>query len=244
ARATGRHGGRRRWRRSKTAVSRRCSTGCAWPAPWRSSAAGQTRQSSSRATSSTRTRSSPSSSPEDRYLSCSVAILFALSSTYHGSPLGAIVIPNGSLPLTPLPSVITPVESILATLPPRDSVNHTEPSGPAAMPSGPVVASWNSVTWLFIDGSRNPTTWENRFVNQTFPSVAMAIPRGPFGSPSPIGVNTMVPVPGSSLPMLFVKASVDQTIPLAPTATSDGLAPSGSGSSVNWSRTVSYCQML
>jgi hypothetical protein len=44
---------------------------------------------------------------------------------------GAIVIPTGSLPLTPLPSVITASAVIRATLPAPDWLNQTEPSGVA-----------------------------------------------------------------------------------------------------------------
>jgi hypothetical protein len=106
-----------------------------------------------------------------------------------------------------LPSVMTPVVVIRATLPVRDWANQTDPSGAAAMPSGPPPgASGNSVT-AFVAGSRNPTELSNRFVNYTFPSVAIAIPRGPFGPP-PRGVSVMPPVTGSSLPILFAPNSV------------------------------------
>ena len=66
--------------------------------------------------------------------SCSAAII-----VYQGSPLAATVIPNGPLPLTALPSVMTPALVILATLPLVSWVNHTLPSGEAAMPEGPVL---------------------------------------------------------------------------------------------------------
>ena len=80
----------------------------------------------------------------------------ALSSAYHGSPLGATVIPIGSLPLIRLASVMTPAGMIRATLPATDCVNQTEPSGAAAMPSGPgVPASGNGVTSP-VAGSRKP----------------------------------------------------------------------------------------
>jgi hypothetical protein len=41
---------------------------------------------------------------------------------------------------------------------------------------------------------------EKRFVNQTFPSVAIAIPRGPFGS-LPSEVSVISPVAGFSRPI-------------------------------------------
>jgi hypothetical protein len=59
---------------------------------------------------------------------------------YQGSPLGAMVIPNGSLPLTALVSVIAPALSILAMLPLVVWVNQTVPSGDAAMSRGAGVA--------------------------------------------------------------------------------------------------------
>jgi hypothetical protein len=43
-----------------------------------------------------------------------VAILVALIIVYHGSASGATMIPNGSLSPTTLPSVMTPLLSILA----------------------------------------------------------------------------------------------------------------------------------
>src|SRR5215211_3285136 len=51
------------------------------------------------------------------YRICSVATLLAANIVYQGSSLEATVIPNGSLPLTALASVITPALSILAMLP-------------------------------------------------------------------------------------------------------------------------------
>jgi hypothetical protein len=83
------------------------------------------------------------------YRSCSVAILFAAIIVYHGSPLGATVIPNGPLPLTALPSVMTPALVILAALPLVSWVNHTVPSGEAAMPEGPVLSR----------GTASPSCW-------------------------------------------------------------------------------------
>ncbi len=51
-------------------------------------------------------------------------------------------------------------------------VNHTVPSGEAAMPEGPVFVTGKSVTEL-LDGLRRPTAWGvNRAVNQTCPSEA------------------------------------------------------------------------
>lgn len=50
------------------------------------------------------------------YRSCSVAILFAAIMVYQGLPSGATVTPNGSLPFTVLPWVITPVLPMLAML--------------------------------------------------------------------------------------------------------------------------------
>jgi hypothetical protein len=77
-----------------------------------------------------------------------VAILFAAIMVYQGSPLAAAVIPNGPLPLTALPSVMTPTLVMLAALPLVSWVNHTVPSGEAAMPEGPVFVTGNSVTEL------------------------------------------------------------------------------------------------
>src|SRR5918995_349948 len=62
------------------------------------------------------------------YLNRKVAILFAFNIVYQGSPLGATVMPNGSLFLTTLPSVMTPASVIRAMLPLVVWVNHTEPS--------------------------------------------------------------------------------------------------------------------
>ena len=54
--------------------------------------------------------------------------------------MGATVIPNGPLPLTALPSVMTPALVMRAALPLVSWVNHTVPSGEAAMPEDPVSA--------------------------------------------------------------------------------------------------------
>jgi hypothetical protein len=72
---------------------------------------------------------------------------------YQGSPFGATVTPNGVLPLTLFPSVTVPADVIRATLPASDCANQPEPSGAAAIPSGPVLASANSVT-APVAGSR------------------------------------------------------------------------------------------
>lgn len=69
-----------------------------------------------------------------------MAISPADSIVYHGSPSGATVIPNGSLPFTALPSVMTPALVTLAILPFVAWVNQTVPSGEAAMSSGPGLA--------------------------------------------------------------------------------------------------------
>src|SRR4029434_6075354 len=90
------------------------------------------------------------------YRSCRVAILLAAIVVYQGAPLGATVIPSGPLPLTALPSVMMPALVMLAALPLVSWVNHTVPSGEAAMPEGPVVATRHRVTEL-LDGSRLPT---------------------------------------------------------------------------------------
>ena len=71
------------------------------------------------------------------YLSCKVAILFAAIIVYRGSPSGATVMPNGSLPLTTLPSVMTPSSVIWAMFSLVVWVNQIGPSGDAAIPSGP-----------------------------------------------------------------------------------------------------------
>src|SRR5947208_14304017 len=117
--------------------------------------------------------------------------------------------PKGSLPLIRRASVIKPPVVIRAMLPALDWVNHSEPSGAAAMPSGPAPgASGNSVTTL-VDGSRRPTALVNRSVNHTVPSVAMAICRG--GPPGP-AVSVMTPLTGLSLPMCLASAYGDHAI--------------------------------
>src|SRR5215216_8153496 len=163
------------------------------------------------------------------YRSCSVAILLAAIMVYQGSPLGATVIPNGPLPLTALPSVMTPALVILAALPLVSWVNHTVPSGEAAMPEGPVLVTGNSVTELF-DGLRRPTAWGvNRAVNQTWPSEATVMLRGAtVVEPSVVGVVVTVPVAASMRPMLLVPGAltspgwVNQALPATSTATSAG----------------------
>ena len=88
--------------------------------------------------------------------------MFASSIAYQGSPLaplGLTVIPNGSLFLTTLPSVMTPSSVIRAMLPLVVWVNQTGPlgSGEAAMSCGPGLSfSWNSRT-SFVSGSSSPT---------------------------------------------------------------------------------------
>src|SRR5436190_1991329 len=84
---------------------------------------------------------------------------------YQGSPLGATVIPNGPLPLTALPSVTTPALVILAALPKVSWVNHTVPSGEAAMPEGPV---------LLVPGALTSPGW----VNQALPPTSTATSAG------------------------------------------------------------------
>src|SRR6185295_8159633 len=108
---------------------------------------------------------------------------------YQGSPLGATVIPNGPLPLTALPSVMTPALVILAALPKVSWVNHTVPSGEAAIPEGPVFVTGKRVTELLV-GLRRPTAWGvNRAVNQTCPSVSMVMcRRATVVEPSVVGV--------------------------------------------------------
>src|SRR6187549_3926523 len=124
---------------------------------------------------------------------------------YQGSPLGATVIPNGPLPLTTLPSVMTPALVILAALPLVSCVNHTVPSGEAAMPEGPVFATGKRVTEL-LDGLRRPTACGvNRAVNQTWPSEATVRSRGAtVVEPSVVGILVTVPVTASIRPMLLV----------------------------------------
>src|SRR5215211_1285629 len=114
---------------------------------------------------------------------------------YQGSPLGATVIPNGPLPLTALPSVMTPALVMLAALPLVSWVNHTVPLGEAVMPEGPVLVTGNSVTEL-LDGSRRPAAWGvNRAVNQTCPSAATVMLRGAtVVEPSVVGVVVTAPV--------------------------------------------------
>jgi hypothetical protein len=68
----------------------------------------------------------------------------------------AAVIPNGPLPLTAVPSVMTPTLVMLAALPLVSWVNHMVPLGEAAMPEGPVFVTGNSVTEL-LEWLRRPT---------------------------------------------------------------------------------------
>src|SRR3954453_4345557 len=150
---------------------------------------------------------------------------------YQGSPLGATVIPNGPLPLTALPSVITPALLILAALPLVSWVNHTVPSGEAAMPEGPLSVTRNSVSEL-LDGLRRPTAWGvNRAVNQTWPSEATVMSRGTtVVTPSVVDVLVAAPPAAGMRPMLVVPGeltspdSVNHALPEASTATSAGLA--------------------
>src|SRR3954468_10488098 len=97
---------------------------------------------------------------------------------YQGSPLGATVIPNGPLPLTALPSVMTPALVMLAALPLVSWVNHTVPSGEAAMPEGPVFAAGNSVTALAGGARRATACGVNRAVSQACASEATVMLRG------------------------------------------------------------------
>jgi hypothetical protein len=89
----------------------------------------------------------------------------ALIIVYQGLPLGATVIPNGSLFLTTLPSVTTPSSVILAMLPSVVWVNHTEPSaGEAAMSCGPGLSVSGNSRTSFVSGassavSSSPTPW-------------------------------------------------------------------------------------
>ena len=138
-----------------------------------------------------------------------LAILFAAIIVYQGSPLAATVIPNGPLPLTALPSVMTPALVILAALPLVSWANHTLPSGEAAMPEGPVFVTRKSVTVL-VDGLRRPTAWGvNRAVNQTCPSEATVMSRGAtVVEPSVVGVSVTTPVAASIRPMLLVPGAL------------------------------------
>ena len=93
-------------------------------------------------------------------------ILSAASIVYQGSPPASTVIPNGSLPLTTLLSVMVPSLVMRAMLPLVVWVNQTEPSGEAAMPWGPTLVSGNSVSSP-VSGSRRPTPCGvKRAVNQ------------------------------------------------------------------------------
>src|ERR687894_1069685 len=160
------------------------------------------------------------------YLNCKVAILLAASIVYQGSPLGATVMPNGSLFLTTLPSVMTPASVIRAMLPLVDWVNHTEPSEEAAMPSGPTFVSGNSRT-LFVSGSSSPTPCGvKRAVNHISSSEATVSWRGV----SWVGVTVTAPVAGLSSPIPGASGAVNHTLPPESTATSAG---SGTGNCVN-----------
>src|SRR5215216_2992213 len=172
------------------------------------------------------------------YRSCSVAILFAAIMVYQGSPLGATVIPNGPLPLTALPSVMTPALVMLAALPLVSWVNHTLPSGEAAMPEGPGLLGVRKMVTALLAGSRRPTAWGvNRAVNQTCPSAATVRLRGAtVVEPSLVGVVVTAPVAASMRPMVLVPGAltspgwVNQALPATSTATSAG---SGTGNDVN-----------
>src|SRR4029078_9386279 len=122
---------------------------------------------------------------------------------YQGSPLGATVIPKGPLPLTVLPWVMTPALVMLVALRLVSWVNHTVPSGEAAMPEGPVLVTRNSVTEL-LDGLRRPTAWGvNRAVNQTCPSEATVMLRGATAmEPSVVGVVVTTPVDAAIRPVV------------------------------------------
>src|SRR5262245_30831067 len=91
---------------------------------------------------------------------------------------------------------MSPALVILAALPAVSWVNHTLPSGDAAMPDGPVSATGTSVTEP-SDGSRRPIAWgANRAVNQTCPSEATATLRGAaVVEPSVVGVLVTAPLP-------------------------------------------------
>ena len=150
-----------------------------------------------------------------------MAILLAANIVYHGSPLGATVIPNGSLPLTALVSVMTPLLSILAMLPLVVWVNQIEPSGEAAMSWGPGLLGVGNVVTTPVVGSRRPTPCgTNLEVNQICPSVAMVIARGL--SPSGTGNDSTAPVAGSSRLTVLSNGAVNQTLPAPSMATSDG----------------------
>src|SRR5262245_13582781 len=124
---------------------------------------------------------------------------------------------------------MTPASVILATLPLVSCVNHTLPSGAAAMPEGPVLVTGKSVTEL-SDGSRRPTAWGgNRAVNQICPPEATVMSRGAtVVEPSVVEVVVTAPVATSIRPMLLVPGAltspgcVNQALPAASTATSPG----------------------
>ena len=62
------------------------------------------------------------------------ATLLPVLSVYHGSPLPATVIPNGSLPFTTLERVVTwPLVLMRAMFPANARLTHREPSGAGAM---------------------------------------------------------------------------------------------------------------
>src|SRR6187551_1973038 len=124
---------------------------------------------------------------------------------------------------------MTPSFVIRAALPRVSCVNHTLPSGEAAMPEGPVFATGKSVTEL-SEGSRRPTAWGvNRAVNQTWPSAATVTSRGAtVVVPSVVGVVVTAPVAASIRTMVLVPGAltspgwVNQALPAASTVTSPG----------------------
>jgi hypothetical protein len=107
------------------------------------------------------------------------AILFADIIVNQGSPWVSTVMPNGSLPLTALDSVMTPALVIRATCPlgRQREPDRTVGGGPA-MPSGPPLAIGNTVISFVAGFSRETACGSKRVVNQTWPSVATVISRG------------------------------------------------------------------
>src|SRR4029453_6171998 len=99
---------------------------------------------------------------------------------------------------------------MLAALPLVSWVNHTVPSGEAAMPEGPGLLGVRKIVTTPVDGLRRPTAWGvNRAVNQTCPSAATVMLRGAtVVEPSVVGVVVKAPAAASMGPMLLVPGAL------------------------------------
>src|SRR5271154_3700273 len=88
--------------------------------------------------------------------------------------------------------------SIRPTIPVAFSANHSAPSGPTVIPSGPLLAVGvgNSPTSCPVVGSSSPILLAPNSVNQRLPSGPVTMPDGcaPAVSPGPeVGYSVIVP---------------------------------------------------